>query len=160
MRGTPLLDAQAGMAYRDVPQSTYSHLMSSGAGASTRGEGKAKADARSLEELGACEAMMYLLPAGLRRTLLPFQRDGVLFGLRRKGRCIIADEMGTGKVWSEINTVFVFGGVLSRRATVVPGVGGRRAGEACEGFRPLFGVFLVLWRARRELCTFESSSQC
>ncbi|CAN0450894.1 unnamed protein product [Scytosiphon promiscuus] len=42
---------------------------------------------------------MYLLPAGLRQTLLPFQRDGVLFGLRRKGRCIIADEMGTGKVW-------------------------------------------------------------
>lgn len=99
MRGNPVLDAQAGMAYRDVPQSTYSHLMSSGAGASTRGDGKAKAGGRSLEAVGACEAMMYLLPAGLRQTLLPFQRDGVLFGLRRKGRCIIADEMGTGKVW-------------------------------------------------------------
>lgn len=98
MRGIPVLDAQAGMAYRDVPQSTYSRLMSSGAGASTRGEGKAKADARPLEAPGACEAMMYLLPAGLRQTLLPFQRDGVLYGLRRKGRCMIADEMGTGKV--------------------------------------------------------------
>ena len=72
--------------------------MTSGAGASTHGEGKAKPDARPLEPLGACTAMMYMLPAGLRQTLLPFQRDGVLYGLRRKGRCIIADEMGTGKV--------------------------------------------------------------
>lgn len=56
--------------------------------------------------------------------------------------------------------VFVSGVVVSRKATVVPGVGGRGAGEACEGFRPLFGIFLVLWRARLELCTFESYSQC
>lgn len=29
--------------------------------------------------------------------LMPFQREGVEFGLRRDGRCIIADEMGLGK---------------------------------------------------------------
>ena len=30
-------------------------------------------------------------------TLLPFQKDGVKFGLQRGGRCLIADEMGVGK---------------------------------------------------------------
>ncbi|GAQ80637.1 SNF2 domain containing protein [Klebsormidium nitens] len=37
------------------------------------------------------------LPAGLRKTLLPFQWEGVRYGLRRGGRCLIADEMGVGK---------------------------------------------------------------
>ena len=34
---------------------------------------------------------------GLQTALLPFQRDGVLFGLRRGGRVLIGDEMGVGK---------------------------------------------------------------
>lgn len=51
-----------------------------------------------LDPLEVCEALMYKLPVGLRETLLPFQRDGVMYGLRRRGRCLIADEMGTGKV--------------------------------------------------------------
>lgn len=37
------------------------------------------------------------LPAGLRKMLLPFQWEGVRYGLRRGGRCLIADEMGVGK---------------------------------------------------------------
>jgi hypothetical protein len=37
------------------------------------------------------------LPRGLRRALLPFQWEGVRYGLRRGGRCLIADEMGVGK---------------------------------------------------------------
>lgn len=37
------------------------------------------------------------LPKVLRDALLPFQLDGVRFGLRRGGRCLIADEMGLGK---------------------------------------------------------------
>lgn len=37
------------------------------------------------------------LPKTLLNTLLPFQLDGVRFGLRRGGRCLIADEMGLGK---------------------------------------------------------------
>jgi len=37
------------------------------------------------------------LPKTLRDALLPFQLEGVRFGLRRGGRCLIADEMGLGK---------------------------------------------------------------
>lgn len=100
------LDAQEGLAYRDIPQTTYNRLIASGAGEKTPnaaqarggGHGKAKKDASCLLSLDSCETLLYTLPAGLRETLLPFQRDGVLYGLRRKGRCLIADEMGTGKV--------------------------------------------------------------
>lgn len=37
------------------------------------------------------------LPKKLLNALLPFQLEGVQFGLRRGGRCLIADEMGLGK---------------------------------------------------------------
>ncbi|KAK8933688.1 CHD3-type chromatin-remodeling factor PICKLE [Platanthera zijinensis] len=37
------------------------------------------------------------LPVSLRDALLPFQLEGVRFGLRRGARCLIADEMGLGK---------------------------------------------------------------
>ena len=37
------------------------------------------------------------LPKSLVQSLLPFQYEGVKFGLRRGGRCLIADEMGLGK---------------------------------------------------------------
>ncbi|KAH9318525.1 hypothetical protein KI387_020294, partial [Taxus chinensis] len=37
------------------------------------------------------------LPKNLKKGLLPFQMEGVKFGLRRGGRCLIADEMGVGK---------------------------------------------------------------
>ncbi|KAK3021011.1 hypothetical protein RJ639_045142 [Escallonia herrerae] len=37
------------------------------------------------------------LPKSLLHALLPFQLEGVRFGLRRGGRCLIADEMGLGK---------------------------------------------------------------
>ncbi|XP_077223534.1 SNF2 domain-containing protein / helicase domain-containing protein / HNH endonuclease domain-containing protein isoform X2 [Tasmannia lanceolata] len=37
------------------------------------------------------------IPKMLRDALLPFQLDGVRFGLRRGGRCLLADEMGLGK---------------------------------------------------------------
>lgn len=42
------------------------------------------------------------LPEHLRNALLPFQRQGIEFGLRRKGRCLIADEMGVGKTVQSI----------------------------------------------------------
>ncbi|KAL8056880.1 hypothetical protein ABFS82_04G147000 [Erythranthe guttata] len=41
--------------------------------------------------------LMAELPKTLLDALLPFQLDGVRFGLRRGGRCLIADEMGLGK---------------------------------------------------------------
>lgn len=37
------------------------------------------------------------LPAHLAAALLPFQREGVRFGLARGGRMLLADEMGVGK---------------------------------------------------------------
>ncbi len=37
------------------------------------------------------------IPSRLRDALLDFQIEGVLFGLAREGRVLIADEMGTGK---------------------------------------------------------------
>ncbi|CAN6470106.1 unnamed protein product [Victoria cruziana] len=41
--------------------------------------------------------LLQVLPKKLQISLLPFQWDGVKFGLRRGGRCLIADEMGLGK---------------------------------------------------------------
>ncbi|XP_073123529.1 uncharacterized protein [Henckelia pumila] len=42
------------------------------------------------------------LPKTLLSALLPFQLDGVRFGLRRGGRCLLADEMGLGKTLQAI----------------------------------------------------------
>lgn len=42
------------------------------------------------------------IPSDLEAVLLPFQREGVLFGLRRGGRVLIADEMGVGKTLQAI----------------------------------------------------------
>lgn len=44
------------------------------------------------------------LPKSLRDALLPFQLEGIKFGLRRGGRCLIADEMGLGKTL-QVNSV-------------------------------------------------------
>ena len=43
------------------------------------------------------DELIGMLPKTLLDALLPFQLDGVRFGLRRGGRCLIADEMGLGK---------------------------------------------------------------
>lgn len=37
------------------------------------------------------------LPAKLKEKLMGFQRDGVLFALKKGGRLLIGDEMGLGK---------------------------------------------------------------
>ncbi|KAK8474383.1 hypothetical protein V6N12_033671, partial [Hibiscus sabdariffa] len=42
------------------------------------------------------------LPGTLLNALLPFQLEGLKFGLRRGGRCLIADEMGLGKTLQAI----------------------------------------------------------
>ncbi|GAV68280.1 SNF2_N domain-containing protein/Helicase_C domain-containing protein/HNH domain-containing protein [Cephalotus follicularis] len=42
------------------------------------------------------------LPRTLVDALLPFQLDGLRFGLQRGGRCLIADEMGLGKTLQAI----------------------------------------------------------
>ena len=40
---------------------------------------------------------MQRMPAPLAQALLPFQREGVRFGVQRRGRLLLADEMGVGK---------------------------------------------------------------
>ncbi|KXZ49817.1 hypothetical protein GPECTOR_19g268 [Gonium pectorale] len=42
-------------------------------------------------------ARLARMPPSLRAALMPFQRQGVEFGVARGGRCLIADEMGVGK---------------------------------------------------------------
>ncbi|KAK3127604.1 hypothetical protein QOZ80_7AG0575610 [Eleusine coracana subsp. coracana] len=42
------------------------------------------------------------LPLQLKDALLPFQLEGVRFGLKRHGRCLIADKMGLGKTLQAI----------------------------------------------------------
>ncbi|XP_023516624.1 DNA annealing helicase and endonuclease ZRANB3 [Cucurbita pepo subsp. pepo] len=48
------------------------------------------------------DELMQKLPDRLLNRLLPFQLDGVRFGLQRGGRCLIADEMGLGKTLQAI----------------------------------------------------------
>ncbi|XP_048500280.1 uncharacterized protein LOC104893980 isoform X3 [Beta vulgaris subsp. vulgaris] len=48
------------------------------------------------------EGLVKKLPRKLLDTLLPFQFDGLRFGLQRGGRCLIADEMGLGKTLQAI----------------------------------------------------------
>ncbi|KAL5725896.1 DNA helicase [Ranunculus cassubicifolius] len=48
------------------------------------------------------DALLKKLPKVLVDALLPFQLDGVRFGLRRGGCCLIADEMGLGKTLQAI----------------------------------------------------------
>ncbi|KAI3673372.1 hypothetical protein L6452_39490 [Arctium lappa] len=48
------------------------------------------------------DELMRQLPKFLLEVLLPFQVEGVKFGLRRGGRCLIADEMGLGKTLQAI----------------------------------------------------------
>ena len=43
------------------------------------------------------DELMQQVPSKLKSVLLPFQVEGVKYGLRRGGRCLIADEMGVGK---------------------------------------------------------------
>ena len=50
-----------------------------------------------LADDGTVERRFLRIPATLRAALLPFQTEGVKFGIRRQGNVLIADEMGLGK---------------------------------------------------------------
>ena len=52
------------------------------------------------------EELIGNLPRKLVDSLLPFQVDGLRFGLRRGGRCLIADEMGLGKTLQVMMMIF------------------------------------------------------
>ncbi|XP_069329324.1 DNA annealing helicase and endonuclease ZRANB3 isoform X2 [Eulemur rufifrons] len=49
-----------------------------------------------------------ILPDKLRAKLLPFQKDGITFALRRDGRCMVADEMGLGKTIQAIGIAYFY----------------------------------------------------
>ncbi|PSC75396.1 DNA annealing helicase and endonuclease ZRANB3 [Micractinium conductrix] len=57
----------------------------------------AKGTLRTLPPPDAAAQRYARMPRFLEAALLPFQREGVRFGLARNGRCLIADEMGVGK---------------------------------------------------------------
>ena len=48
------------------------------------------------------------LPKKLSESLYPFQRDGINFGIKRKSRLLIADEMGVGKTIQAISISTIF----------------------------------------------------
>lgn len=48
------------------------------------------------------ESCLSAIDAKLYNALMPFQKEGVLFGIRKQGRCLIADEMGLGKTYQAL----------------------------------------------------------
>ncbi|KAM9663478.1 DNA annealing helicase and endonuclease ZRANB3 isoform 2-T2 [Trichechus inunguis] len=54
------------------------------------------------------EKQLDYLPDKLRAKLLPFQKDGITFALRRDGRCMVADEMGLGKTIQAIAIAYFY----------------------------------------------------
>nr|KAF6451450.1 zinc finger RANBP2-type containing 3 [Molossus molossus] len=48
------------------------------------------------------------LPDKLRAKLLPFQKEGISFALKRDGRCMVADEMGLGKTIQAIAIAYFY----------------------------------------------------
>jgi SNF2 family DNA or RNA helicase len=58
------------------------------------------------------------MPASLRGALMPFQRDGVQYGLARRGRVLIADEMGVGKTVQALALAACYQVGLHARAAV------------------------------------------
>ncbi|XP_066202397.1 DNA annealing helicase and endonuclease ZRANB3 [Saccopteryx leptura] len=55
----------------------------------------------------SCKQLDFL-PDKLRAKLLPFQKDGITFALRRDGRCMVADEMGLGKTIQAIAIAYFY----------------------------------------------------
>ena len=46
---------------------------------------------------GEVQERLDCMPVPLAKALLPFQREGVRFGIAHRGRMLLADEMGVGK---------------------------------------------------------------
>lgn len=88
------LKASKGVAVEEVPWSTFnvverlSHSFVAGRWMPCR------PDHLTDEKV---DELIKALPTKLLESLLPFQLEGVRFGLRRGGRCLIADDMGLGK---------------------------------------------------------------
>ncbi|KAL5009114.1 hypothetical protein ScPMuIL_014695 [Solemya velum] len=48
------------------------------------------------------------LPQNLSEKLMPFQREGIIFAIRKNGKCLIADEMGLGKTIQAISIAYYY----------------------------------------------------
>ncbi|KAL9962457.1 hypothetical protein ACROYT_G031561 [Oculina patagonica] len=58
--------------------------------------------------MAASSISLNFLPRPLRKALLDFQKEGVKFGIRKQGRCLIGDEMGLGKTLQAISIAYYY----------------------------------------------------
>jgi len=58
--------------------------------------------------MAASSISLNFLPRPLRKGLLDFQKEGVKFGIRKQGRCLIGDEMGLGKTLQAISIAYYY----------------------------------------------------
>eukprot|EP00850_Spirogloea_muscicola_P002849 SM000011S19027 [mRNA] locus=s11:399749:406722:- [translate_table: standard] len=86
-----------GIRLQEVPRSTVEALKWRLARPQAAAAGWVPLRRGHLSEAEAQACLRTKLPTKLLGALMPFQREGVLFGLRRGGRCLIADDMGVGK---------------------------------------------------------------
>jgi hypothetical protein len=91
------LQAIPGCELRTVPAPTCKALCKAVAASSGNSGSGATSSTSGSSSIGTARTGMYLIPRVLRESLLPFQLEGVEFGVKRGGKCLIADEMGTGK---------------------------------------------------------------
>ncbi|KAK2166039.1 hypothetical protein LSH36_43g04003 [Paralvinella palmiformis] len=54
------------------------------------------------------ETKLDFLPKKLYDRLMPFQKDGILYGLSTEARCLIADEMGLGKTVQALSIAYYY----------------------------------------------------
>jgi hypothetical protein len=99
------LQTVPGCELRTVPAPTCKALCK--AVASSSSSSSTASTSGNSSTTGAVRAGMYLIPRVLRESLLPFQLEGVEFGVKRGGKCLIADEMGTGKTIQVKKTVII-----------------------------------------------------
>lgn len=83
-----------GIQLQQIPWTTLAVIRQSAHSSSNKEWAPTLPDHLSDDEV---DRLLQKLPRKLKEELLPFQWDGVRFGLRRGGRCLIADEMGVGK---------------------------------------------------------------
>ncbi|XP_066266917.1 DNA annealing helicase and endonuclease ZRANB3-like [Branchiostoma lanceolatum] len=67
--------------------------------------GRKKRKSKILDDLEP-DLSLQCLPSALREKLMPFQREGVKFALKKNGRCLIGDEMGLGKTLQAIAVAY------------------------------------------------------
>ncbi|XP_078612934.1 DNA annealing helicase and endonuclease ZRANB3-like isoform X1 [Branchiostoma floridae x Branchiostoma japonicum] len=67
--------------------------------------GRKKRKSNILDDLEP-DLSLQCLPSALQEKLMPFQREGVKFALKKHGRCLIGDEMGLGKTLQAIAVAY------------------------------------------------------